>query len=299
MNSEAFIASGGERLDVFLAEKTGKTRSHIKTLIEVGKVTVNGKAEKAGKILKVGDEITVFYDEPKPLDLEPVDIPLDIVYQDKDLAVINKPQGLTVHAGNGVKGATLVNALLYHLDALSGINGVIRPGIVHRIDKDTSGLLVVAKNDKAHVSLAEQIKSKACRRIYIALLEGRLTADNGTIDTFIGRSEKNRTMMAVKNSGRKAVTHYKVIKRYKGYTLCRFELETGRTHQIRVHARYMGHPIVGDKVYGTGKNAFGLNGQLLHAEKLILNHPSTGEEMEFTAPLPDYFKSVLDILERQ
>lgn len=299
MNSEAFIASGGERLDVFLAEKTGKTRSHIKTLIEVGKVTVNGKAEKAGKILKVGDEITVFYDEPKPLDLEPVDIPLDIVYQDKDLAVINKPQGLTVHAGNGVKGATLVNALLYHLDALSGINGVIRPGIVHRIDKDTSGLLVVAKNDKAHVSLAEQIKSKTCQRIYIALLEGRLTADNGTIDTFIGRSEKNRTMMAVKNSGRKAVTHYKVIKRYKGYTLCRFELETGRTHQIRVHARYMGHPIVGDKVYGTGKNAFGLNGQLLHAEKLILNHPSTGEEMEFTAPLPDYFKSVLDILERQ
>ncbi len=299
MSSEAFIASGGERLDVFLAEKTGKTRSHIKTLIEVGKVTVNGKAEKAGKILKVGDEITVFYDEPKPLDLEPVDIPLDIVYQDKDLAVINKPQGLTVHAGNGVKGATLVNALLYHLDALSGINGVIRPGIVHRIDKDTSGLLVVAKNDKAHVSLAEQIKSKTCRRIYIALLEGRLTADNGTIDTFIGRSEKNRTMMAVKTSGRKAVTHYKVIKRYKGYTLCRFELETGRTHQIRVHARYMGHPIVGDKVYGTGKNAFGLNGQLLHAEKLILKHPSTGEEMEFTAPLPDYFKSVLDILERQ
>ena len=296
MNREVFVSEGGERLDVFLSEKTGKTRSNIKTLIENSSVTVNGKTEKAGKILKHGDEVTVEYPEPKPLDLEPINIPLDIVYQDDDVAVINKPQGLTVHAGNGVKGATLVNGLLYHLDSLSGINGVIRPGIVHRIDKDTSGLLVVAKNDEAHVSLSEQIKDKTCRRIYIALLEGVVKADNGTIDTYLGRSDKNRTMMAVKPKGRRAITNYEVIKRYKGYTLCRFELKTGRTHQIRVHAKYIGHPIVGDFVYGKDKQPFDLKGQLLHAEKLILTHPRTGEVMEFTAPLPDYFVEVLNKL---
>ena len=299
MNSFEFTASGGERLDLALTEKTGKTRSNIKNLIDGKSVTVNGEFVKAGKVLKAGDMVKVVFPEPKPLDLEPVDIPLDIVYEDGDIAVINKPQGLTVHAGNGVKGATLVNALLYHLDSLSGINGVIRPGIVHRIDKDTSGLLVVAKNDFSHVSLAEQIKEKTCRRIYIALLDGVLKADNGTIDTFIARSDRNRTMMAVKPSGRRAITNYEVVKRYKGYTLCRFELKTGRTHQIRVHAKYLSHAIVGDTVYGGEKQPFGLKGQLLHAEKLILVHPRTKKVMEFTAPIPENFKRVLEKLEKE
>ncbi len=294
-----FYSEKSERLDVLCSSLTGKTRSGIKKLIDDGFITVNGQTVKAGKTVKVGDLIVIDEPDLKPLDLSPINIPLDIVYQDNDIAVINKPQGLTVHAGNGVKSATLVNALLYHLDSLSGINGVIRPGIVHRIDKDTSGLLVVAKNDKAHLSLSEQIKNKTCRRIYVALLEGVVSNDNGTIATLIGRDEKNRTKMAVKEKGRRAVTHYEVIKRYKNYTYCKFELETGRTHQIRVHSRYIGHPIVGDKVYGKKNQAFNLDGQLLHATTLVLTHPTTNEQMTFNAPLPDYFTKILDKLDRQ
>ena len=222
---------------------------------------------------------------------------MDIVYQDEDVAVINKAQGVTVHAGNGTHGSTLVNALLYHLDSLSGINGVIRPGIVHRIDKDTSGLLVVAKNDAAHLSLSNQIKDKTCARIYYALVEGVVKTDEGEIETYIGRSDKNRTMMAVTDRGRKAITDYEVVKRYSAYTLMRFSLKTGRTHQIRVHCKYMGHPIVGDPVYGYKTQKFKLNGQLLHAAELAFNHPRTGERMTFTAPLPDYFEAVLKKLE--
>ena len=294
-----FYSEKSERLDVLCSSLTGKTRSGIKKLIDDGFITVNGQTVKAGKTVKVGDLIVIDEPDLKPLDLSPINIPIDIVYQDNDIAVINKPQGLTVHAGNGVKSATLVNALLYHLDSLSGINGVIRPGIVHRIDKDTSGLLVVAKNDKAHLSLSEQIKNKTCRRIYVALLEGVVSNDNGTIATLIGRDEKNRTKMAVKEKGRRAVTHYEVIKRYKNYTYCKFELETGRTHQIRVHSRYIGHPIVGDKVYGKKNQAFNLDGQLLHATTLVLTHPTTNEQMTFNAPLPDYFTKILDKLDRQ
>ncbi len=299
MKKIEIIADKQARLDVVCLEKVDKTRSALKKLIDEGLITVNGKPEKAGKTVKSGDKIEISLPDAKPLDLEPENIPLEIVYQDEDIAVINKPQGLTVHAGNGVKGATLVNALLYHLDSLSGINGVIRPGIVHRIDKDTSGLLVVAKNDRAHISLSEQIKDKTCGRIYVALLEGVVKDDKGVISTLIGRSDKNRTMMAVKTTGRRAVTHYEVIKRYKDFTLCRFILETGRTHQIRVHAKYMGHPVVGDPVYGYKKQAFKLNGQLLHAQKLQLNHPSTGERMTFEAPLPEYFSEVLKKLEKK
>ncbi|MBR1677091.1 MAG: RluA family pseudouridine synthase [Clostridia bacterium] len=287
------------RLDVFCTEKTEKTRSNVKKLIEGGYITVNGNTVKAGKVLKAGDRVEMCEPQLETLDLTPVNIPLDIVYEDNDIAVINKPQGMIVHAGNGVTEPTLVNALLYHLDSLSGINGVIRPGIVHRIDKDTSGLLVVAKNDAAHLSLSEQIREKTAGRIYVALLEGVVKNDSGTISTLIGRSDKDRTMMAVKTVGRTAVTHYEVIKRYKDYTFCRFKLETGRTHQIRVHAKYMGHPVVGDPVYGYAKQAFKLNGQLLHAEKLELTHPSTGERMTFTAPLPDYFKEVLKKLDKK
>ena len=299
MENKIIIADKSERLDVFLSEKLDKTRSAVKKLVDDGEITVGGNKVKAGRVLKIGEEISVNIPDPVKLDLEAENIPLDIIYQDKDIAIINKPQGMTVHAGNGTHGSTLVNALLYHLDSLSGINGVIRPGIVHRIDKDTSGLLVVAKNDAAHLSLSEQIKNKTCHRIYLALLEGTVKQNDGIIDTFIGRSDKNRTMMAVKDSGRRAVTHYKVLKRYKEFTFAEFKLETGRTHQIRVHCKYIGHPIVGDPVYGYEKQKFKLNGQLLHAWKLELTHPSTGERMSFEAPLPDYFQAVLQKLDKQ
>ena len=299
MENKIIIADKSERLDVFLSEKLDKTRSAVKKLVDDGVITVNGNKVKAGRTLKIGEEISVNIPDPVKLDLEAENIPLDIIYQDKDIAIINKPQGMTVHAGNGTHGSTLVNALLYHLDSLSGINGVIRPGIVHRIDKDTSGLLVVAKNDAAHLSLSEQIKNKTCHRIYLALLEGTVKQNDGVIDTFIGRSDKNRTMMAVKDSGRRAVTHFKVLKRYKEFTFAEFKLETGRTHQIRVHCKYIGHPIVGDPVYGYEKQKFKLNGQLLHAWKLELTHPSTGERMNFEAPLPDYFQAVLQKLDKQ
>lgn len=299
MENKIIIADKSERLDVFLSEKLDKTRSAIKKLVDDGEITVNGNKVKAGRVLKIGEEISVNIPDPVKLDLEAENIPLDIIYQDKDIAIINKPQGMTVHAGNGTHGSTLVNALLYHLDSLSGINGVIRPGIVHRIDKDTSGLLVVAKNDAAHLSLSEQIKNKTCHRIYLALLEGTVKQNDGIIDTFIGRSDKNRTMMAVKDSGRRAVTHFKVLKRYKEFTFAEFRLETGRTHQIRVHCKYIGHPIVGDPVYGYEKQKFKLNGQLLHAWKLELTHPFTGERMSFEAPLPDYFQAVLQKLDKQ
>lgn len=299
MENKIIIADKSERLDVFLSEKLDKTRSAVKKLVDDGEITVNGNKVKAGRALKIGEEISVNIPDPVKLDLEAENIPLDIIYQDKDIAIINKPQGMTVHAGNGTHGSTLVNALLYHLDSLSGINGVIRPGIVHRIDKDTSGLLVVAKNDAAHLSLSEQIKNKTCHRIYLALLEGTVKQNDGIIDTFIGRSDKNRTMMAVKDSGRRAVTHFKVLKRYKEFTFAEFRLETGRTHQIRVHCKYIGHPIVGDPVYGYEKQKFKLNGQLLHAWKLELTHPSTGERMSFEAPLPDYFQAVLQKLDKQ
>lgn len=299
MENKIIIADKSERLDVFLSEKLDKTRSAVKKLVDDGEITVGGNKVKAGRTLKIGEEIFVNIPDPVKLDLEAENIPLDIIYQDNDIAIINKPQGMTVHAGNGTHGSTLVNALLYHLDSLSGINGVIRPGIVHRIDKDTSGLLVVAKNDAAHLSLSEQIKNKTCHRIYLALLEGTVKQNDGIIDTFIGRSDKNRTMMAVKDSGRRAVTHFKVLKRYKEFTFAEFRLETGRTHQIRVHCKYIGHPIVGDPVYGYEKQKFKLNGQLLHAWKLELTHPSTGERMSFEAPLPDYFQVVLQKLDKQ
>ena len=212
------------------------------------------------------------------------------------MAVVNKPQGMTVHMGNGNTDGTLVNALLFRLDKLSGINGVIRPGIVHRIDKDTSGLLVVAKNDQAHLSLSRQIEEKSCKRTYVALLEGIVKKDSGTVTTYIGRDARDRTKMAVvePDKGKLAITDYTVLKRYKeGFTLCRFDLQTGRTHQIRVHAKYLGFPVVGDPVYGVKKQKFNLNGQLLHAVRLKLSHPKTGEEMTFEAPLPEYFAKTL------
>ncbi|MBO7187405.1 MAG: RluA family pseudouridine synthase, partial [Clostridia bacterium] len=247
----------GQRIDIFVALLTDITRSRIKNLAEDGCLFANGKCEKVRYKVKVGDEITLIVPENKETTVKPnADIELDIVYQDNDLAVINKQQGLTVHAGNGTGDETLVNALLSKLDNLSGINGEVRPGIVHRIDKNTSGLLVVAKNDKAHVFLSKQIEEKQCKRIYIALLEGVVKTDSGRIETFIRRDEKNRVKMAVTKFGRVAITDYKVIKRYKNHTLCEFSLLTGRTHQIRVHAKHMGHPVVGDPEYGFKNQKF-------------------------------------------
>lgn len=289
----------GERADVFLSAVTGKTRSHVQKAIELSLVKINGKEINSHYRVKAGD-VAEYAELPvKSADIKPVDIPIKIVYEDDDIAVINKPQGLTVHAGAGTGDETLVNALLFKLDNLSGINGELRPGIVHRIDKNTSGLLVVAKNDEAHVKLAKQIESKECKRIYVALLEGVVKSDGGRIETKIDRDKKNRTLMAVSSAGRVAITDYKVLQRYKNNTLTEFSLLTGRTHQIRVHAKYIGHPVVGDSEYGYKNQRFKLNGQLLHAEKLILTHPRTGKVMEFTAELPDYFKEVLRKLEKE
>ncbi len=296
---EFIVSVGGEkgaRLDVFLSEKTGYSRSHIKKLIDDDKVKVNFLPEKCSYEVKTGDKVCFEEEPPKELGVKPVNIPLDIIYQDDDLAVINKPQGLTVHAGNGTGDDTLVNALLYSLDKLSGINGVLRPGIVHRIDKDTSGLLLVAKNDAAHISLASQIEKKTCKRYYLALLHGKVKQDEGRIDNFLGRDPKDRTSFAVLSKGRRAITDYKVIKRYEGYTLTEFSLWTGRTHQIRVHSRFIGNPVVGDKTYGPKKCPFDLKGQLLHAYKITFTHPRTGEVMTFTCPLPDYFEKTLSKL---
>ncbi|MDE7301345.1 MAG: RluA family pseudouridine synthase [Clostridia bacterium] len=296
MEEKIFIIESGDgRADVTVSERLEITRSAAKKLFEGGLVLINGKAAKPSQTLNIGDNIKVTVPDPVECAARPEDIPIDIVYEDKDIAVINKPQGLTVHAGNGNLDGTLVNALLYKLDNLSGIGGVIRPGIVHRIDKNTSGLLVVAKNDAAHLNLAEQIAEKTCKRTYIALLEGNLKEDSGTVTTYIGRSQTDRTKMAVvpPDKGKIAITDYEVIARNNGYTLCRFILQTGRTPQIRMQAKHLNHPVVGDDVYGRKKREFSLNGQLLHAVGLQLKHPTSGEVMSFSAPLPDYFTAVL------
>lgn len=286
------------RLDAFLAENTNLTRSHIQKVMAEGGVAVDGKVvTKASASVKEDAQIVVTLPDEIPLDIPAQNIPLDIVYQDEHLAVINKPQGMTVHPANNVYTNTLVNALLYHVTDLSGINGVLRPGIVHRLDKDTSGLLVVAKNDVAHVQLQKQIQSKACKRIYLALLEGVLKTDHGIVDAPIGRCPSDRKKMDVVADGRSAQTQYTVVEQFKTHTLVQFELKTGRTHQIRVHAaKCLHHPVVGDKTYGYKTQTFHLDGQLLHAQILSFTHPHTGEQMTFSAPLPDYFQRVLTTL---
>ena len=305
MDKRFFVADeGGKRLDSFLNEQLeDQTRSRLKKLIEDGQVNVNGKQiRKAGAEIKAGDEVALEIPDAVEYTVKPENIPIDIVYQDEDFAVVNKPQGMTVHVGNGNAEGTLVNALLYALDSLSGIGGVLRPGIVHRIDKDTTGLLVVAKNDKAHVSLAGQIAQKTCRRTYYALLEGALKEEKGRIVTDIGRHPTDRLKMAVLPDGRgkKAVTDFETVARFgKEFTLCQFTLQTGRTHQIRVHAKHLSHPVVGDPVYGYKKQKWQVNGQLLHAQTLELDHPTTGERMTFTAPLPSVFREILKKLCKQ
>lgn len=289
------------RIDVYVSEETGLTRSAVKKLAERGLIELNGKSVKAGQSGRAGDYVKVTLPDPEPIEAQPEDIPLKIVYEDADFAIIDKPQGMTVHAGAGNTRGTLVNALLFNLESLSSINGKIRPGIVHRLDKDTSGLLVVAKNDNAHLSLSKQIAEKSCKREYLALLEGVVKEDEGRVVTQIGRDSKDRLKMAVlpAGKGRRAETEFTVVTRFQNNTLVRFNLKTGRTHQIRVHAKYLSHPVVGDKLYGYQKQRFHLEGQLLHACKLTLTHPTTGEVMSFSSPLPDYFEKVLALLAKE
>ncbi len=294
---ETVVEMQNGRLDKVCSEIfSDYSRSQIKQLLDGGNITVNGKTEKAKYKVKSGDMIRLEEPETKTLELRPENIPLDIVYEDDDVIVINKPQGMVVHPAPGHDEHTLVNALLYHCP-LSTINGTFRPGIVHRIDKDTSGLLMVAKNDKAHRSLAKQLKDKTNIREYVALVHGRIAEDEGTINAPIGRSLKDRKKQAVVKDGRNAVTHFEVLKKYRDYTFVKCILETGRTHQIRVHMKYIGHPLVGDPLYGPKKTIKG-NGQFLHAGKLGFVHPTTGKLLIFEAPLPKIFQECLEKLDK-
>jgi 23S rRNA pseudouridine1911/1915/1917 synthase len=288
------LENKGNRIDKYLSEKfEDKSRSYIQGIIENENVQVNKKNVKSNYKLKEGDNIAVSIPEPENLNIEAEDIVLDVLYEDSDVIVINKPQGMVVHPAPGVYTGTLVNALLNHCTDLSGINGVVRPGIVHRIDKDTSGILVIAKNDYAHNKLSEQLKDHSMNRVYIALVEGNLKDDEGSIDQPMGRHPIDRIKMAVVKDGKRAVTHYKVLERFDKFNLVQCKLETGRTHQIRVHMAYIGHPLVGDPVYGFKKQRFKLNGQMLHAQVLGFIHPTTLEYMEFKTPLPDYYENIL------
>jgi 23S rRNA pseudouridine1911/1915/1917 synthase len=290
---------GGERIDVYISMSLeDMSRNSVQKLISEGRVTVNQKKIKSNYKTKINDEIKIIIPEPELLDVKAENIDLSIVYEDDDLAVINKPQGMVVHPAAGHYGGTLVNGLMYHLKNLSSINGVMRPGIVHRLDKNTSGLMLVAKNDKSHNFLANCLKEHSINRIYYALVEGNVKDDDGKVDAPLGRSEKDRKKRAVTSKNSKcAVTNYQVVKRYGKYTLLKLKLETGRTHQIRVHMKYIGHAVVGDDVYGSKLNKFGLEGQLLHSKSVGFIHPTTKEYMEFDSELPEYFQRVLKIIE--
>ena len=296
------VEASGSRLDVFAAQATGETRSFAQRMIENGDVLVNGKAGKANTKLKPGDAIEIAVLPPKEVEIIPENIPIDIVYEDEDIIVVNKEKGMVVHIAPGHESGTLVNALMYHVKDLSGIGGELRPGIVHRIDKLTSGLIVVAKNDAAHRSLSEQIKEHSAKRTYIAIVDGNIKTDSGTVDVAIGRDVKDRKKMAPVNEsmGRSAVTHYTVLRRYGEYTLLKLDLETGRTHQIRVHMSYIKHPVTGDIVYGRKKCPIpSLDGQALHAYRLELTHPRTNERMVFEAEEPEWFKKALAHIEQR
>jgi len=287
------------RLDKALANQTELSRSLLTELIRDAKVLVNGEVKKAKYKVKTGDRIDVEIPKDEVLDIVAEDLPLEIVYEDLQVAVVNKPQGMVVHPAAGHASGTLVNALMYHIKDLSSINGVIRPGIVHRIDKDTSGLLMVAKNDKAHESLAAQLKDKSSKRRYLAIVHGEIPNDKGTIEAPIGRNPKERKKQAVVSGGKPAITHFEVLERFLGYTLVALRLETGRTHQIRVHMNYIGHPVAGDPLYGPNKTLTPNHGQFLHAETLGFEHPTTGEFMEFQAEVPEIFAEQLKKLRGQ
>lgn len=290
----------GERIDKYLSNVIdGKSRSFLKGIIDSGSVTVNGKVEKSNYKVAVLDKVTITMPEPMVLNVLPENLDLDIIYEDADLVVINKPKGMVVHPAPGVYSGTLVNGLLYHCDNLSGINGVIRPGIVHRIDKDTTGILVVAKNDDAHGFLSEQFKEHTIKREYYALVEGKFMKTEGTVDKPLGRHKRDRIKMAITLDGKRAVTHYEVLEQYdNGTSLVKCSLETGRTHQIRVHMASISHPLVGDVTYGLKKQRYKLDGQVLHAKTLGFIHPTTKEYMEFDSELPSYYEEILNNLRK-
>ncbi len=291
-------AGDGGRLDKYIADNSDISRSFAASLADDGMITVNGAAADKKTKIKDGDIIVISVPEPIVPEAVPQDIPIDIVYEDESVIVVNKPQGMVVHPAPGNYDGTLVNGLLYHC-SLSGINGVIRPGIVHRIDKDTSGLLVVAKTNAAHESLAAQLKEHKAHRRYVSIVNGNIKEDSGTIDKPIGRHPRDRKKMAIIQGGREAVTHYSVLERFGSYTLVECVLETGRTHQIRVHMASIGHSIVGDRVYGIKKERIKTNGQLLHAQTIGFEHPVTGKMMEFTCELPQYFQNILKKLRNE
>ncbi len=288
-----------KRIDSYIVDKNiNLSRTAIKRLLDEGKILVNGKKQKPSYKPEVGDIITIEIPEPEEVELKPQDIPIDVIYEDKDIIVVNKPKGMVVHPANGNPDGTLVNAILAKCkDSLSGIGGEIRPGIVHRLDKDTSGLLIIAKNDQAHINMSKQIQDRKVIKKYIALVKGVIGENTATIDMPIARSTKDRKKMAVDPKGKEAITHYKVLQRYDKYTLLEIKIDTGRTHQIRVHMSYIGHPVVGDMQYSNGKNEFGIEGQMLHSKYLEFDHPITGKRLKLEAPLPEYFEQVLNELE--
>lgn len=284
----------GTRADVFLAAKLGVSRSNMQKLLEDGRVKRGEKIIKANYKVRAGEMFVVDIPEPEPIEAVPENIPLDIIYEDDDVVVLNKARGMVVHPAPGNYTGTLVNALLYHCSNLSGINSAIRPGIVHRLDKDTSGIMIVAKNDAAHISLSQQIQSKTAVRTYLAVVRGNIKTDSGTIETQIARDKTDRKKMAVvKDGGRDAITDYEVMERFGKYTLVRCKLRTGRTHQIRVHMEYLGYPLVGDPKYSPMKTPFGIKGQALHSHTLEFTHPRTGERMKFEAPLPEDMHKII------
>ena len=301
MEKEYIIKEDGIRLDKAIAELDPDiSRMTVQKLIEDDKILVNGKKEKASYKVKINDKIIIEFEKPKESKLKAEEIPLNVIYEDNDIIIIKKEKGMVVHPGNGNPDGTLANAIMARCkDSLSGIGGEIRPGIVHRIDKDTSGIIIVAKNDKAHLNISEQIKEHKTTKTYLALVRGRVKENEATIDMPIGRSKKDRKKMAVDKDGKKAVTHFKVLKRYSDCTLLEVVIETGRTHQIRVHLSEIGYPIIGDYTYSNGENRFDVEGQMLHAYKIKFKHPTTNEEVEYTAELPKYFKDILEKLDEE
>ncbi len=290
-----------KRIDAYMSGKYEDiSRVAIQRLLETGKILVNGKKVKASYKVQLNDKITMEEEKAVEIELKAQNIPVDIIYEDSDIIVVNKPKGMVVHPANGNPDGTLVNAIMSICkDSLSGIGGEIRPGIVHRLDKDTSGILIVAKNDKAHINLSEQIKEHKVKKTYIALVKGIVKENNATINMPIGRSEKDRKKMAVTKKGKEAITHFKVLKRYDKYTLLEINIETGRTHQIRVHLSQIGYPIVGDEVYSKGKNEWNVKGQCLHAKSLDFKHPITNENMHLEAKIPQYFEKILEELKER
>lgn len=290
-----------ERLDKYISkQKIEISRVMVQKLIEENQILVNNKPQKASYKVQTGDEIIINIPEAKETNLKSQDIPLDIIYEDDDILVINKPKGMVVHPAVGNPDGTLVNAVMAHCKGnLSGIGGELRPGIVHRLDKDTSGLIIVAKNDKAHINLSEQIQNRKVKKVYLALVRGTIPENEATINMPIARSTKDRKKMAVDKKGKVAITHFKVLKRFEKYTYLEVTIETGRTHQIRVHMAEIGHPVVGDYTYSNGKNEFNIQGQMLHAKSLDFKHPITGKQMHCEAPLPDYFTEILNKLKQE